>query len=170
MWFNYHKKIDKLTKIEPENKPINSMTIVNQQTSDISNKKILVVDDNKLNIKVAKRTLDSLKIKMDECYNGQECIDKIKQGNHYDVILMDIMMPVMSGVTALKELKKIEGFNIPVIAVTADAISGSEERYLQEGFSDYISKPFTKNQIKEKLDKITKNSQSQNLQNNIEIL
>lgn len=164
------QKIDKLTKIEPENKPINSMTIVNQQTSDISNKKILVVDDNKLNIKVAKRTLDSLKIKMDECYNGQECIDKIKQGNHYDVILMDIMMPVMSGVTALKELKKIEGFNIPVIAVTADAISGSEERYLQEGFSDYISKPFTKNQIKEKLDKITKNSQSQNLQNNIEIL
>ena len=79
-------------------------------------------------------------------------------------------MPVMSGVAALKELKKIEGFNIPVIAVTADAISGSEERYLQEGFSDYISKPFTKTQIKEKLDKITKNSQSQNSQNNIEIL
>ncbi len=164
------QKIDKLAMSETENKTTNLMAIVNQQPSDMSNKKILVVDDNKLNIKVAKRTLDSLKIKMDECYNGQECIDKIKQGNHYDVILMDIMMPVMSGVAALKELKKIEGFNIPVIAVTADAISGSEERYLQEGFSDYISKPFTKTQIKEKLDKITKNSQSQNSQNNIEIL
>jgi CheY-like chemotaxis protein len=67
---------------------------------------------------------------------------------------MDIMMPVMSGETALIELKKNPNFTTPVIALTADAISGARERYIAIGFSDYISKPFTKEQIKLKLDKI----------------
>ena len=90
---------------------------------------------------------------------GQE---KVKE-NDYDVILMDIMMPEMDGVTALKELRKIEDITVPVIAVTADAIAGSEEKYLEEGFTDYISKPFTKDQIEEKLRKILG-------KNNVEIL
>ena len=99
----------------------------------------------------------------DRCYSGQECIDRVKAGQHYDAILMDIMMPEMDGVTALKELRKIEGITVPVIAVTADAIAGSEEKYLEEGFTDYISKPFTKDQIEEKLRKILE-------KNNVEIL
>ena len=69
----------------------------------------------------------------DRCYSGQECIDRVKEGQHYDAILMDIMMPEMDGVTALKELRKIEDITVPVIAVTADAIAGSEEKYLEEG-------------------------------------
>ena len=69
---------------------------------------------------------------------------------------MDIMMPEMSGETAFKELQKIEGFDIPVIALTADAISGAKEKYLEEGFIDYIAKPFSKEQIKEKLDLVFK--------------
>lgn len=145
------QKIDKVTRPVLEEKKTEVLT---PQTADFSNKKILVVDDNKLNVKVAKRALDSFHIVMDECYNGQECLDKIKAGNHYDVILMDIMMPVMSGEHALEELKKIPGFNTPVIAVTADAISGSEEKYMEKGFVDYIAKPFSKDQIKVKLDKI----------------
>ena len=130
---------------------------------DIKGKKILVVDDNKLNIKVARKSLDALGADMDECYSGQECIDRVKAGQHYDAILMDIMMPEMDGVTALKELRKIEDITVPVIAVTADAIAGSEEKYLEEGFTDYISKPFTKEQIEEKLRKILE-------KNNVEIL
>lgn len=130
---------------------------------DIKGKKILVVDDNKLNIKVARKSLDALGADMDECYSGQECIDRVKAGQHYDAILMDIMMPEMDGVTALKELRKIEDITVPVIAVTADAIAGSEEKYLEEGFTDYISKPFTKDQIEEKLRKILE-------KNNVEIL
>ena len=62
----------------------------------------------------------------------------------------------MSGETALEELKKIEGFNTPVIALTADAVAGAEERYKDEGFTSYISKPFNKDQIKVKLDSIFK--------------
>ena len=82
------------------------------------------------------------------------CLEKIKSGSSYDIILMDIMMPEMSGEKVMEELKKIEGFKTPVIALTADAIQGAKEKYLEEGFIDYIAKPFTKDQIKGKLDKI----------------
>ena len=73
-----------------------------------------------------------------------------------DLILMDIMMPNMNGETALQKLKENSNFKTPVIALTADAIAGSQEKYISEGFTDYIAKPFNKDQIKEKLDKIFK--------------
>ena len=119
---------------------------------DYSKKRILIVDDNELNIKVAKRAIESLKFNLvDECYNGKEALEKIKN-NHYDIILMDIMMPVMSGITAINELKKDKNFKTPVIALTADVISGAYEKYILLGFSDYITKPFNKETIKEKID------------------
>ena len=131
---------------------------INVKNVDCSNKSILVVDDNKLNIKVARRNIEALGFKnIDECYNGQECLDKIKNGNKYDVILMDIMMPIMNGEKCIQELKQIPNFDTPVIALTADAVAGSEEKYKSEGFIDYIAKPFSKDQIKEKLDNILTN-------------
>ena len=65
-------------------------------------------------------------------------------------------MPNMGGESTLAELKKKEDFNTPTIALTADAIVGAKEKYLEEGFVDYIAKPFNKQEIKEKLDKIFK--------------
>ena len=128
---------------------------------DYSNMTILVVDDNKLNIKVALRSLNGLNFKeIDTCYNGQECLDKVNSGKHYDCILMDIMMPVMNGEEALKKLQEINNFNTPVIALTADAISGSEEKYKSLGFAGYVSKPFSKEIIKSKLDSILSNKTS----------
>lgn len=118
------------------------------------NKRILIVDDNKLNIKVARRALQDFNFEIEEAYDGQECLDKIKSGNKYDLILMDIMMPNMSGETAMLKLKEIDNFNIPVIALTADAVAGAKEKYINEGFVDYIAKPFNRDQIKEKIDKI----------------
>ena len=79
-------------------------------------------------------------------------LDKIIPGNVYDLILMDIMMPNMNGEQAIAELRKIPTFKTPVIALTADAVAGAKEKYTSEGFVDYISKPFSKDQIKEKLD------------------
>lgn len=119
-----------------------------------SGKRVLIVDDSSLNIKVARKSLSSFNFIIEEATNGQECLNLINSGKRYDLILMDIMMPVMSGETALIELKKNPNFTTPVIALTADAISGARERYIAIGFSDYISKPFTKEQIKLKLDKI----------------
>lgn len=119
-------------------------------------KKILVVDDNKLNIKVARRALQNFEFEIDEAEDGQVCLDKINAGNEYDLILMDIMMPNMSGEETIKKLKENKNFNTPVIALTADALSGAKEKYMQEDFADYIAKPFSRDQIKEKLDKIFK--------------
>jgi len=119
-------------------------------------KKVLIVDDNELNIKVAKRALQDFDFEIDTCNDGLQCLQKIKNGNEYDLILMDIMMPNMSGETALAKLKENKAFEIPTIALTADAIAGAKEKYLKEGFVDYIAKPFSKDQIKQKLDAIFK--------------
>ena len=119
-------------------------------------KRILIVDDNKLNIKVAKKTLQDFDVVIDEASDGQECLNKVVNGDEYDLILMDIMMPIMSGETALLKLKENPHFDIPTIALTADAVSGAKEKYIDSGFVDYLAKPFTKQQIKEKLDLIFK--------------
>lgn len=127
----------------------------NKVTSiDYGHKKILIVDDNKLNIKVARRALSDFDFEIDECYDGIECLNKVAVGNEYDLILMDIMMPNMSGETAMKKLKENLNFKIPVIALTADAVAGAKEKYVSEGFVDYIAKPFNKEQIKQKLDTV----------------
>ena len=155
---NLPQRIGKMSKpLTKEELNNTAELILNLSKNDIdySKKKILVVDDNKLNIKVARRALEPLHFKeIDDAENGLVCVNKIKDGNNYDVILMDIMMPVMSGETALKNLLAIEGFNTPVIALTADAIVGAEEKYKEEGFISYIAKPFSKDQIKLKLDKL----------------
>ena len=125
---------------------------------DYGHRKILIVDDNKLNIKVARRAISDFDFEIDECYDGLECLNKVVVGNEYDLILMDIMMPNMSGETAIKKLKENSNFKIPVIALTADAVAGAKEKYISEGFTDYISKPFNKEQIKQKLDIVFNNS------------
>lgn len=147
-------------KISKMSKPYKDKESKNDTSNNIDyiNKKVLIVDDNKLNVKVARRVTDALNIKkVDECYNGSECINMVASSNDYDLILMDIMMPVMNGEEALKKLREIDGFNTPVIALTADAVAGSKEKYIKEGFADYLAKPFNKDGLKEKLDKIFNN-------------
>ena len=116
--------------------------------------KVLVVDDNELNIKVAVRSLEGLISDVDSVVSGQECVDKINSGEKYDLILMDIMMPGMNGEETFNALKQIPGFNTPVVAVTADSEAGSRDKYLKEGFDDYVSKPFKKEDIKKLIGKM----------------
>ena len=130
---------------------------VKEQTNEVktsfAGKKILIVDDNKINLKVASRLLASYSIITEEVLSGFECIDKINAGNKYDLILMDDMMPKMSGTETLKKLKALENFKTPVIALTANAIAGMKENYLKEGFNDYISKPIDKKELESVLNK-----------------
>ena len=119
-------------------------------------KKILIADDNPLNIKVAKRALKDFNFEIEEVTDGEQAVNKVRSGIKYDLILMDIMMPNMNGETALQELKKDPNFNIPTIALTADAVAGAQEHYKEVGFVDYLAKPFTRDQIKEKLDMLFK--------------
>ncbi len=113
----------------------------------IKGKKVLIVDDNAINLKVAARLLSTYNLQTEEVASGFECLDKIKKGEVYDLILMDDMMPKLSGVETFKKLKEMENFNTPVIALTANAIAGMKENYLKEGFNDYISKPIDKKEL-----------------------
>ena len=145
--------------VMPQPEPVVEQPTITSTSSNFDNKKILIVDDNKLNIKVARRALQDFNFEIEECYDGQECLQKIVNGNEYDLILMDIMMPNMSGETAIAKLKEKPNFNIPTIALTADAVAGAKEKYIGEGFIDYIAKPFSKDQIKEKLDMVFNSSE-----------
>ena len=114
---------------------------------DLSGKKVLIVDDNEINIKVAKKLLKKYKCIVDSAESGMECLEKVKKGDEYDLIFMDDMMPRMRGTETLIRLKKIEGYKIPTIALTANAVSGMKEKYLREGFTDYLAKPIDKNKL-----------------------
>ena len=103
--------------------------------------KILLVDDNKMNIKVLKGLLKQNKVQTDDAISGKECLALAEQ-NTYDLIFIDHMMPEMDGIETLhimKEKKLCE--NTPIIMLTANAIVGDRERYLAEGFDDFLSKP-----------------------------
>ena len=117
---------------------------------------MLVVDDNNLNLKVALRLLDTYHIKPDTCVSGFECIDMIKDTT-YDLILLDDMMPKMSGVETLAKIKKTyQKFSTPVVVLTANAISGMKEKYIGDGFDDYLAKPIDKLELKRVLKKYLK--------------
>ena len=113
----------------------------------VKGKKVLIVDDNLINLKVASRLLESYKLDIETVSSGFDCIQKVKDGIKYDLILMDDMMPKMSGVETFKKLQKMADFNTPVIALTANAIAGMKENYLKIGFNDYISKPIDKKEL-----------------------
>ena len=105
--------------------------------------KVLAVDDNVTNIKVIQGILSMYQIRVDTATSGQECLEKLAK-NHYHLILMDQMMPIMDGIETthkIRELPDKDIRNIPIIALTANAIRGAREMFLENGFQDYISKP-----------------------------
>ncbi len=105
--------------------------------------RILFVDDNELNRKVFVGLLKETKIQIDEAGNGRECLEKVKQ-NTYDIIFMDHMMPELDGVETFRIMKEMENFpckDTPVVILTANALVGAEEKYLQEGFRAFLEKP-----------------------------
>lgn len=132
---------------------VNNPTIKLEETEELGekvithNKKVLLVDDNKINLKVAERLLDSYGIDTESVESGFAALEKIQNGEKYDMILLDDMMPKMSGVETLKKLKEIPGFNVTTIALTANALTGMKEKYLSDGFDDYLAKPINKNEL-----------------------
>ena len=107
------------------------------------NNHILVVDDNQINLTIVKGLLKKTLLKIDTASSGRECLDMVKK-NHYDLILLDHMMPEMDGVQVLERLNTMSNNlckDTPVIALTANAIVGAKEKYLNLGFKDYLSKP-----------------------------
>ena len=104
--------------------------------------RILVVDDNEMNLLVASKLLKDTQMKIDIVSSGFGCLAKINE-KKYNLILMDIKMPELDGVETLRRIRNGNSINVdtPVIALTADVVAGVKEKYIKEGFIDYISKP-----------------------------
>ena len=118
----------------------NKENLISDKTLDLKGKKILVVDDNMVNIKLATRLLSKYNFEISYSLSGKDCIEKVKQ-NKYDMIFLDHMMPEMDGITTMKLLKN-SGYSIPpVVALTANSYTGLRNMYVENGFSDYLSKP-----------------------------
>lgn len=138
--------ISKAKKVKQEDIKISDNTQFN-------NAKVLIVDDNKINLKVAAKILSNYGITSTNVESGFACLDLIAKGEKYDLILLDDMMPKMSGVETFKKLKKQEGFNTPVVALTANAIAGMKEKYIKIGFDEYLPKPIEKDELLKILNK-----------------
>lgn len=125
--------------------------ITSSDYNTFEGKKALIVDDSKLNLKVAENVLKNFLVTTESVTSGLECLSCVNS-KKYDIIFMDIMMPNMSGEEVLRKLRE-NGVNTPVIALTADAIEGQEEKYMSEGFDGYISKPINKEKLSYVLNK-----------------
>ena len=133
---------------EPEETAKLNQSYINIPVVNLAGRRVLIVDDNKLNIKVCNKLLAPYNLNLTSVESGFECIDKLKAGEIFDLILMDDMMPKMTGTQTLERIKnEIPNFNIPVVALTANAIAGMKEKYLEVGFNDYLAKPIEKTEL-----------------------
>ncbi len=107
---------------------------------------ILVVDDDKVNLKVAKGLMRDYEMEIHLAESGFECIDMASK-HTYDIILLDHLMPQMDGIETLRRLQEDENFVTPVVATTANALIGADQMYLENGFADYLGKPLEQNEI-----------------------
>ena len=111
---------------------------------DVSERKIMIVDDNLMNLRVAKALLRPYQMEVEVANSGKQCLQKL-ESNQYDMIFLDHMMPEMDGVQTLQEIQKMKkgNSNMPVIALTANASPGARDEYRSFGFTDYLEKPLT---------------------------
>jgi CheY-like chemotaxis protein len=136
--------------------------VINDKLPTFKNLKALIVEDNLTNQKMIKYTLKNIGIECDMAENGRVGVDmRIK--NNYDIIFMDIQMPIMNGVEATKAILEYEKENnishIPIVAVTANALKGDREKFLDEGMDEYISKPIDFNRLVDVLVKFCSSKQ-----------
>ncbi len=140
----------KIIKLHGTNEPKKS---IDEEKVDFAGTRILVVDDNKLNLKVTDKLLKKHNIETNLILSGKEAIELIEKEEKFDLILLDDMMPEMTGTETLGILRKMN-VNIPIIVVTANALEGAKEKYLKKGFDGYISKPIAINELEINLKKV----------------
>jgi CheY-like chemotaxis protein len=126
----------------------------------IQGARLLLVEDNEINQQVAKEILEGAGLNVTLANNGQEAVNAVKE-NEYDAVLMDIQMPVMDGYTATREIRnlKSEIRNVPIIAMTAHAMAGDEDKSLQAGMNGHVAKPIDPDQLFSALQKWIKPSE-----------
>ena len=118
-----------------------------EKSLDLKGKHILIVEDNELNMEIIHTILDKYEAKIEEAYDGQQALERIRQSKEgeYALILMDIMMPVMNGYEATKMIRSLDREDakvIPIIAMTANAFTEDRLRAKEAGMNEHIAKPF----------------------------
>jgi CheY-like chemotaxis protein len=144
------------TKIRRSTQQAGREVLIPDKTVKLSEASILLVEDNMINQKIVMLSLEKLVKNIDIASNGKEALDKFGTSN-YDLILMDIQMPVMDGFLATKKIREIEVSTnsfTPIIAITANAMSGDRETCLAAGMDDYVSKPFQVEVLIEKMNSL----------------
>jgi CheY-like chemotaxis protein len=144
------------TKQSIASQKIEQLTHKDKIHKDLKDLKILLVEDNLINQKITMLTLKPLVHSIDTASNGKEALDRFGTTN-FDLILMDIQMPVMSGLVAAEKIRALESStnsHVPIIAITANAMIGDKEKCLSAGIDDYISKPFQPAALIDKIKKI----------------
>ncbi len=148
LWFFLASQLDeRLKAAEPEEQGAE----VDAAAIDRSEIKILLVEDNPINLRLAQLILEKLGFQPDQALNGFEAVEAVRN-RPYDILLMDIQMPGMDGIQATKAIRREFGEQHVIIAMTANAMEGDRERYMSEGMDDYISKPFSYARLQERLD------------------
>jgi len=115
-------------------------------TASLQGIRILLAEDNEMNRLVANTVLENYGVLITEAKNGAEAVDALKKGQ-YDIVLMDMQMPIMDGMEATEVIRNEMKLDIPIIALTANAIKGDSERYMAIGMNGFISKPFEENDL-----------------------
>ena len=127
-----------------------------EPTGDVKGRplKILLVDDNPVNRKVAKRMLQNLGHEVEVAIDGECAVNAVSRAD-FDLVFMDCQMPVMDGFVATAQIRQLEGprARVPIVAMTANAMQGDRERCLSEGMDDYISKPVRRDALVEILER-----------------
>lgn len=130
-------------------------TAITAKTLPFSNKSILVAEDNQTNQKLIKIVLERLGLSVSIANNGQEALDAFKEDS-FDIVFMDIQMPVMGGIEASNEIIAFEhahgNKHVPIIALTANALQGDKDKYINAGMDDYLAKPYNIDNIESILD------------------
>ncbi|MGD6943794.1 response regulator [Cytobacillus gottheilii] len=117
-------------------------------TKDLKDKTVIVVDDDNRNIFALKNALEKEGMNVITASNGLQCLDTLMSQDQVDIVLMDIMMPVMDGYETMKRIRGLEQHHdVPIIALTAKAMKGDREKCIEAGASDYISKPLKLDQL-----------------------
>ena len=154
-----------------EKKEEKQLNFVSQTKIETKDAHVLIVDDNSMNIRVAEEMLAAYKIKVTKAVSGEEALEKITSMN-YDFVFMDHMMPEMDGVECFHRIRQKSGSyyrNVPIIALTANAVAGNREMLLKEGFNDFLEKPIERSVLERVLkrnlpqDKIVEKSMVQEM-------
>ena len=132
-----------------------------EEDREVYNLDVLLAEDNSANQELMKLIFEELNLKIDIAINGYEVIEKYKtNAKAYDIILMDINMPELNGIEAFKKIRDYENLNnlkkTPIVALTANAIKGDKERFIEFGMNDYLSKPIKLPELKNLLSKYSK--------------